>query len=92
MRHPLTLEAFAEWLEKQPPMQEYNFIDSQGCAIFQYLQSSGFKPAGVGGGYWRTDTEVFPFDEHLLKMEDAVQTYGERTFGAAARRARELLA
>lgn len=41
MRHPLSLEAFADWCEKQPADKEYNFNNCRTCAVAQYANSLG---------------------------------------------------
>lgn len=42
MKNPLTLEAFAEWLEKQPQDMEYDGIDPGSCILARYYQACGF--------------------------------------------------
>jgi hypothetical protein len=80
MRNPLTLEAFAEWCEKQPADKEYNFFDNHGCAFGQYLKALGIEHRSVGGTYWRTAAG----EERIRK---ALQS-GDWTFGALASRLR----
>lgn len=41
MKNMLTLEAFADWAEKQPAEKEYDYSQSRYCAAAQYLQSIG---------------------------------------------------
>lgn len=51
-------EAFAEWCERQGD-RTFNYIPAQcceGCAIEQYLTYCGFDIAGVGGEYYRLNS------------------------------------
>lgn len=41
MKHPITAEAFTEWVGRQPPEQEYNFANPSICAIGQYATLLG---------------------------------------------------
>lgn len=43
MRNPLTIEAFAEWAEKKPANETYDYCSSEACAAAQYLQSLGVQ-------------------------------------------------
>lgn len=44
MKNMLSLEAFADWCETQPPEETYNFIDASDCAAARYLKSIGVYP------------------------------------------------
>jgi hypothetical protein len=91
MRNPLTLEAFAEWCEKQPADAEYNYEDPNRCAYCQYLRATGFDVRSVGPTYW---TEGVGHKEHPLicGLNDALNPgypdYGKWTFGALVSRLR----
>jgi len=85
----LTIEAFAEWAEKQPADEAYVFCDWRECACGQYAASLGIDSiawsvamlddAILGGrGFWVTANST---------------AYGKpRTFGALAARLRALSA
>jgi hypothetical protein len=95
VRHPITLEAFADWLERQPAERAYNYTDPYACPIAQYLQAQGVPAYGVTHNLWHDANCVsHEFDDRM--REAAIGEWdrprGERwTFGQAARRARELL-
>lgn len=81
-RHPLTLEALAEWLEKQPPAQPYNYTSVTTCMLAQYHQA-----CGLGFGPWRLFTSRV-----RRQMEFQVAADHPRTMGAALARCRNLIA
>jgi hypothetical protein len=37
----LSLEAFADWAEKQPAKQKYDYWDTETCACTQFANSAG---------------------------------------------------
>ena len=41
MKPQLTIEAFADWCEKQPADKRYNYENSSECAVAQYLTHLG---------------------------------------------------
>lgn len=41
MRNPLTLAAFADWAEKMPAGEVYDYCDESNCACAQYARSLG---------------------------------------------------
>lgn len=43
MKNPLTLEAFAEWLEKQPQDMRYDPLDHRVCLLARYYKACGFE-------------------------------------------------
>lgn len=79
MRNPLSIEAFADWLEKQPPEGEYDYCSFSRCAISQYCRWLGFKDV------WTSARIGFELAHH------AVVDCDPQTFGAAAARAREAI-
>ena len=87
MRNPLSLEAFADWLEQQPADKEYRWLDPCECAIGQYCRSLGMK-----GCAELSETAYFVLEgvdgarNHYIAMDRP------RTFGAALRRARSAIA
>jgi hypothetical protein len=79
MRHPLSLEAFASWCEKQPADKAYEWEDPFRCACSQYASSLGFLDRWIGSGkegFW-------------YKADRIAGNHGlGRTFGALASRLR----
>jgi hypothetical protein len=41
MKPQLTLEAFADWCEKQPARRKYDWASEQNCAVAQYAAFLG---------------------------------------------------
>lgn len=78
MKNPLSLEAFADWCEKQPKDKTYRYVEPTECACAQYAKFLGIQnwigAAGAGSFWGRADYEAF---------------YGHRNFGALAARLRE---
>jgi hypothetical protein len=80
----LTIEAFAEWAEKQPADKEYDYL-SNHCACGQYAEAIGVQGdflsilgASKENSFW--------------DIVDTVACRGTRTFGALAKRLRSLSA
>jgi hypothetical protein len=84
MRNPLSLEAFADWCEKQPADEEYDVWQPSSCAVALYAQSLGFKRATDNGRIETHDGRVLPIDGFKFRMI-ARHPY---TFGALAKRLR----
>lgn len=42
MKPQLTLEAFADWCEKQPAQNRYSYCMATRCAMTQFVRSIGF--------------------------------------------------
>ena len=82
---PFSLSAFADWLEKQPAEQPYDFWCND-CAIGGYFKSLGLPLKTLGCEFW-ADTAG---KRHRLPLGfTAVSAQEPRTYGAAAQRARE---
>lgn len=79
-----SLEAFAGWLEKQPPDEKYDYWCGD-CAIGQYLKAADRNPALIGTGTW-TDGKGACY--RLPAHWNDISFKHPRTFGAAAARAR----
>ena len=82
MRNPLTLEAFAEWCEKQPAEKEFDYIDPQRCACAQYADHIKFE------GDWLLSMADKPGDFWGVMDTHALHLFKPRTFGALASRLR----
>ena len=89
MRNPITIEAFAEWCERQPPHAGYYYGDVKGCAFCQYLKSIGISSPIVGGAGWTPScgSPSRSFPTHLARAL-AVTPY---TYGALASRLRNAI-
>ena len=64
MSNPLTLEAFAEWCEKQPARKQYDYWNTEDCACAQYAKSIGddrpFHEFVCGSPFWtRANARAF---------------------------------
>lgn len=90
MRHPLSLEAFTDWLATMPADGEYDYTACMTCAFSQYLTAIGLKPAGVGPGYWRQRGADSLRHRPLPDGVEEIVYTTPWTFGAALSRAREL--
>jgi len=88
MRNPLSLEAFAEWLEQQPAEKSYDFFEPANCAIAQYMRHLGFRHVV----YSTFDCRPMQGDDGPTlpreMIDVVVRAAGEGTFGRAARYAR----
>ena len=49
MKPALTLEAFADWCEKQPKRKEYDGSDPWECALAQYARANGYSRSTANG-------------------------------------------
>src|SRR5262245_20414185 len=92
MRHPITLAAIADWLGLQPAGAPYCYTDRWACAFAQYLNFLGTPFERVLPYGWvdaAGNMHAIPID-----IERALQPSGGQfsTFGAAAQRARAVLA
>lgn len=88
MRNPLTLEAFADWLEKKPAAMFYEF-HCKRCAIGSYLTEHGFPMKTLGTEMW-VDKDG---NKHPLPIGwNRIAMTSPHTYGDAAQRARAALA
>lgn len=92
--NPLSLEAFAAWLEQQPADKRYVYVDSKKCACGQYAQSLGMK-SNVATDYgnreeWRI---AYHAGDPFWTKADALAMQSdsdfEWTFGALAKRVKK---
>lgn len=44
---PLSVAAFADWLETKDPSESYRWASCQGCLVDQYLQTIGLRAGDV---------------------------------------------
>lgn len=79
MKNPFSLEAFSDWLEKQPKSRKYDWDDFSNCACAQYAHSLGFSEHSCWYLYGHIDS---PF----WNMADSLAMDGQRTFGALHKR------
>lgn len=87
-KNPLTIEAFAEWAEKQPADKTYEYIDSTRCACFQYSAAIGMDTSQAIPA-WRQD--LYDGSAFWHRVDDAAAET-PYTFGALAARLRALSA
>lgn len=87
MRNPLSIEAFADWCEKQPAYRLYNYSNCRHCAFAQYLEHLGFRGASVDGSSFSL-TGKFEDDRPLSAVIDRAVYEEPNTFGALASRLR----
>lgn len=74
MKPQLTLEAFADWCEKQPADQRYRYLSLRNCACAQFAQHNKV-------GDWMDTSEFWmSADDYAVKEP--------HTFGALALRLR----
>lgn len=78
MRNPLTIEAFAEWAEKKPANEDYDFTLAWNCAVAQFLKANAVV------NYELLSTEI---PKAWLEPVKA----SPQTFGALAKRLRAAL-
>lgn len=83
MKPQLTIEAFADWCEKQPAEKSYDYMDTTNCAFCQYLRSLGIE-ANVGQTRYYVGDALRPMPDGIDRAVDL----GVRTFGALAARLR----
>jgi hypothetical protein len=85
----LTIEAFAEWCEKQPARKGFNINSVANCALGQYAKSIGF-PCGSNPDFTIDAGGGRSLDIDGLTID--AMTEGKRTFGELAKRLRSLSA
>jgi hypothetical protein len=81
MKPQLTIEAFADWCEKQPAEKTYDWIDGDACAACQYARSLGLYDA------WAS-RHLAPSAVGNFLIQASRAAHGSRTFGALASRLR----
>lgn len=93
MKNPLSLEAFADWCEKQPADKEYSYIDSENCAVTQYMRACGFPCAYSNRDKWyeRRDNQTWYAHKAPERRMDILACELPHTFGALAKRLREAI-
>lgn len=80
MRHPLSLEAFADWCDKQPEGSKYNYLSMCGdCALDSYAKS-----LGIGSPY----VEGFNKASQFWNDADLAASRPGRTYASLASRLR----
>jgi hypothetical protein len=87
---PMTLPHFAAWLAKQPKGKEYDYGSPEACCCAQYLRRVyGKEFDWVGIDYFRlmNNDRV-----ELPRQFDDIAFGKPHTFGAAAKRAKAMLA
>lgn len=89
MKNMLTVEAFAEWCEKQPADGEYDYAEPQDCPIAQFLRANGFPEARVNSVDWRESDRTYDYHNLPRGFDDAV-IESPRTFGSLAQRLRSI--
>lgn len=89
MKHPLSDEAFLDWLERQPINGEYEYLSNSDCAYARYLKWVGISFRSIGGHDWKD----LSGKNHLLSKGVRYALSGGRTltFGSAAERLRHAL-
>ena len=87
MKNMLTIEAFAEWAEKQPADGTYDYMNSCGCAFQQYALVVGLENPMVGSTFWYVGGVKRPLPEWI----DIAVSGQPHTFGALASRLRASL-
>ena len=76
MKPQLSLEAFADWCEKQPADRTYTYANKENCACGQYADSLGLSDWSI----WNS--------KFWYEADSVALLTGERTFGALASRLR----
>jgi len=44
---------FLTFCRSKPADEVYNYFNTEGCALYQFLTEAGYPVSGVGGVYWR---------------------------------------
>lgn len=87
MKNPLTIEAFCEWLGKQPAEEPYDHNSVDNCAIGQFMKANVPEMMSPGNRYWHDrDGQSHLYPAGFTKI--GINEYrGPFTFGAAHKRA-----
>lgn len=87
MKPQLTIEAFADWCEKRPAGDGYNWADEDNCATAQYAKSLGmleaFSRRNKPGA-----SKFWCAGEQIALRDDYFEAGFRDTFGALAARLR----
>lgn len=79
MRPQLTIEAFADWCEKQPAEKSYNWASEDNCACAQYAKALGMPDAFEGrystDGFWAKADQIALRDDFIFRA-DWSDTFG----------------
>lgn len=90
MKPALTLEAFADWCEKQPKRKEYDGSNPFICALAQFAQANGYNRASYSG-VWDHDGVEHPVEGiSPYPLADCLCAVPQ-TFGSLSRRLRTAL-
>ena len=88
MSENLSIENYIDWLDQQPPEDEYIYDDTRGCLNYKFLSSMGHSLKFVTVHYWMDETcEMRSMPEHMIE----VPVGHPRTYGAALERAKEYI-
>lgn len=87
---PLPIAPLIAWLEKQPADGQYVYTDGSNCLLAQYFRASGYRDINLGNITARLDGERVFLPISFQRI--AGYYGGERTFGAALERAKNLAA
>ena|SRR6266446_307265 len=82
----VSVEGLAAWLRKQDPNKRYT-LDPVECLFAQYLRASGFWFVWCSTGTFKSGL----FFTTKIPREINHVVWGERTFGAALKRAEKIL-
>ncbi|TPN03837.1 hypothetical protein FJ973_29790 [Mesorhizobium sp. B2-1-3] len=58
MKPQLTIEAFADWCEKQPAERKYPFMSMDDCACAQYAKALGIGNWVSASTFWRVAEDI----------------------------------
>jgi len=78
-----------DWLGRQDPKAEYDYVDGAVCMVARYLQFRGIKGAGCDSDFAYIPGAIGPLD--LPPAWDEIAKERPWTFGAAICRARARL-
>ena len=82
MKPQFTLEAFADWCEKQPAEKRYAYHNSRSCACGQYNAFLGMRSYAWIDVYWG--------DDSFWRRANDLAFVEPHTFGALAARLRSV--
>lgn len=88
-----SLESLIDWLKTKTPDEEYDYMDSRNCALYQYYKAKGVDVRSVDG-YCRWGSK---FEKHLLpatfiQIPQPLYPGTKSTFGHALKKAEAALA